>query len=96
MANLKSFKEVLETAIVKDTVKVITILDQELTFHTRQNVINRVNDLYANKINGAQTEMEFEDIPLSGEHNHKVPDDTLFTSDSTADLEDDFRFCACI
>lgn len=68
MANLKSFKEVLETTIVKDKVKIITILDQELTFHTKQNVINRVNDLYANKINDAQTEMKFEDISLSGEH----------------------------
>lgn len=96
MANLKSFKEVLETTIVKDKVKIITILDQELTFHTKQNVINRVNDLYANKINDAQTEMEFENISLSGEHNHKVPDDTLFTRDSIYDLGDDAKFCACI
>ena len=67
MANLKAFKEVLDIAIKDDVVKVLIILDQELKIHTKQNVINKINDLKANKIDNAQIEL-FNEMPTGEDH----------------------------
>ena len=110
MANLKSFKEVLEVVIKDNTVKVIEVLDQELTMHAKQNVVNKINDLYANSIDNGQMELEFEEVEKQNSRPGIHDESFTITLEQFKDWHgqknltenikflygDDAKFCACI
>ena len=99
MANIKSFKEVLEIAITEDTVKVVTILDRELSIHAKQTLIYMVNDLKSNRIDNGQMEIEFSEYPSRpGLHGKPftINLDENWYGNASYNLGEDAKFCACI
>ena len=89
MANLKNFKTVIEEEISLNPNKFVEVLDKVLDTKTKETLIERILDMYANAIDNGQFEIEFvEDKP-------KPSVEFKWTRNNTL-TDDDIKYCAHI